>query len=46
MWNIHCKFIDVVMIQLWDFSGGSVVQNPLSMQETWVKSLGQEDTLE
>ena len=46
MWNIHCKFIDVVMIQLWGFPGVSVVKNPLSMQETPVKSLDQEDTLE
>ena len=29
-----------------DFPGGSVVRNPLTMQETWVRSLGQEDPLE
>ena len=29
-----------------DFPGGSVVKNPPAMQETWVRSLGQEDPLE
>ena len=28
------------------FPGGSVVKNPLLMQETWVQSLGWEDPLE
>ena len=28
------------------FTGGSVVKNPLAMQETWVWSLGWEDPLE
>ena len=28
------------------FSGGSVVKNPPSKQETWIQSLGWEDTLE
>ena len=28
------------------FPGGSVVQNPPAMQETWVASLGWEDPLE
>ena len=28
------------------FPGGSVVKNLTSKQETWVQSLGQEDTLE
>ena len=28
------------------FSGGSVVKNPLAMQETWVRSLGWVDPLE
>ena len=28
------------------FPGGSVVENVLSMQETWVQFLGQEDPLE
>ena len=28
------------------FSGGSVVKNPPATQETWVRSLGQEDPLE
>ena len=29
-----------------DFPGGSVVKNPSAMQETWIQSLGQEDTLQ
>ena len=29
-----------------DFPGGSVVRNPLTVQETWVRSLGQEDPVE
>ena len=36
-------------IEAEDFLGfldGSVVKNPLAMQETWVQSLGQEDPLE
>ena len=28
------------------FSGGSVVKNVSAMQETWVQSLGQEDSLQ
>ena len=28
------------------FPGGSAVKNPPAMQETWVQSLGQEDSLE
>ena len=28
------------------FPGGSVINNPPVMQETWVRSLGQEDSLE
>ena len=28
------------------YFGGSVVKNSPAMQETWVQSLGQEDTLE
>ena len=28
------------------FPGGSAVKNPPAMQETWVRSLGQEDPLE
>ena len=31
---------------LWGFPGGSEVKNPPAMQETRVRSLGQEDTLE
>ena len=30
----------------WGFPGGSVVKNPLAVQETWVRSLDQEDALE
>ena len=30
----------------WGSQDGSVVKTPLAMQETWVRSLGQEDTLE
>ena len=29
-----------------DFPGGSVVKNLLTMQETWIQSLGWEDSLE
>ena len=29
-----------------DFPGGSAIKNPPAMQETWVRSLGQEDPLE
>jgi len=28
------------------FPGGSMVKNPPAMQETWVRSLGQQDPLE
>ena len=28
------------------FPGGSALENPPAMQETWVQSLGQEDPLE
>ena len=28
------------------FLGGSLVKNPLAVQETWVRSLGREDPLE
>ena len=30
----------------WGFPGGSVVKNPPAVQETWIQSLGQEDSLE
>ena len=30
----------------WGFPGGSAVKNPPVMQEMWVHSLGQEDSLE
>ena len=31
---------------VWGFPGGSEVKNPPAMQETWVQSLRQEDSLE
>ena len=31
---------------LWGFPGGSDVKNLPAIQETWVQSLGQEDSLE
>ena len=34
------------MYILMGFPGGSVVKNPSVKQETWVRSLGQEDPLE
>ena len=33
-------------IYIWGFPSGSVVKNPLAMQETWVQFLGQVDPLE
>ena len=30
----------------WDFPGGSAVKNPPAMQDTWVRSLSQENPLE
>ena len=33
-------------VDLRGFPDGSVVKNPPAMQETWVRSLGQEDALE
>ena len=33
-------------INVFGFPGGSVMKNPLPMQEMWVQSLGQEDPLE
>ena len=30
---------------VWGFPGGSVVENLSAVQETWVRSLGQEDPL-
>ena len=30
----------------WGFPGGSVVKNPPAMRETWIRSLGWEDTLQ
>ena len=31
---------------MWGFPGGSVVKNPPAVQETWVRFLGWEDSLE
>ena len=44
MGPLHCR--QITICQLMDFPGGSVVKNPPAMQETWVRSLGQEDPLE
>ena len=33
-------------MQRWDYPGGSVVENPPTMQETRVRSLGGKDPLE
>ena len=41
--NLHQDFL---FFWLWRFPGGSVVKNLPAMQETWVWSLGQEDSLE
>ena len=40
--SIHIKEVKVIE----GFSGGSAVKNLLTMQETWVRSLGWEDPLE
>ena len=39
-------YIYIIYIYIWGFPRGSVVKNPLAMQETWVQFLGQEDPLE
>ena len=31
---------------MWGFPGGSVVKNPPAVQESWVRFLGWEDSLE
>ena len=36
----------ILYINNWDFQSGSVVKNPPAIQETWVRSLVQEDPLE
>ena len=43
-----CPEVEFVRIQrpVVGFPGGSVVKNLPAMQETWVRSLGQEDPLE
>ena len=41
-----CTFFLLNGITLYGFPGGSVLKNPPEMQETQVRSLGQEDPLE
>ena len=46
-----CKWHDFILfygqvIFHWGFPGGSVINNPLAKQQTWVPSLGQKDPLE
>ena len=38
--------LPAILLRCMDFPGGSEVKNLLTMQETWVRSLGQEDPLE
>ena len=38
--------LSLLTIPLWGFPGGSVVKNPLAIQETQVQSLGWEDPLQ
>ena len=46
-WAYVVNYILALAIYFYrDFPGGSVVRNPLAVQETWVRSLGQEDSLE
>ena len=40
------KTIESSQRPLGDFPGGSAIKNPPAMQETWIRSLGQEDPLE
>ena len=44
--NVWCEGLDLEMGHIQGFPGGSVVKNPPAKQETWVQSLGQEDSLE
>ena len=45
--NIKLILIIVLILKsLWGFPGNSVVKNLPAMQETWVRSLDQEDTRE
>ena len=46
MFNRLQQAILFTLKSTWAFSGGSVVKNLPAMQEMWVWSLGQEDTLE
>ena len=42
-----CKIDSQWEFAVWvSFAGGLAVKNPAAMQETWVRSLGQKDTLE
>ena len=46
-WAYVVNYILALAIYFYrDFPGGSVVRNPLAVQETWVRSLGQEDPME
>ena len=38
--------ISFVISRFWGFPGGSVVKNQPTLQEMWVRSLGEEDPLE
>ena len=40
------KFPEVELLDNMGFPGAHMVKNPAEVQETWVLSLGQEDTLE
>ena len=44
--RITRRFVHSYMSGWWGFIGSSVVKNLLAKQETWVRSLGWEDTLE
>ena len=47
MWNCYERTAWIFwMMNYWNFPSGSVVKNPLAMQETWVWFLDQEDPLE
>ena len=43
---IKMATLGIVMSNKWGFLSGSVLKNPPAKQETWVRSLGQEDPLE
>ena len=44
--NVWCEGLDLEMGHTQGFPGGSVVRNQPAKQETWVQSVGQEDSLE